>query len=195
MLPRVTTQSAPEGDGGDESDGGKAVVGEAIVSGSDASPILDAAEHALDEVATLIGEAVERVWPGASGAGGDYRLDVVLGQRTSDGIGIIGFVAKQAAGWLDPGQQGRSYDVVGGVAGGEDEGDGPAASVSQRVDLARPPAARAADRFGYLPLFPPPAERWTLTWVASIASSSGTAPMLATCSNSRRQMPRRAHRL
>jgi hypothetical protein len=83
-------------------------------------------------------------------------------------------------------------DIVGGVAWRQDEGDWPAASVSQRVYFGRAAAARAADRFRRFPLFPPPAERCTLMWVASIASSSGTSPAPATRSNIRCQMPRRA---
>ena len=57
--PRVTTQSAPEGDGSDEGDGGEEVVGASVVSSCDTSPVLEAAKHALDEVAAFVGEAVE----------------------------------------------------------------------------------------------------------------------------------------
>jgi hypothetical protein len=58
------------------------------------------------------------------------------------------------------------------------------------MDLARPSAARAADRFFKLPLFEPLAERWALTWLLSIESSSGTGPAAATFSKMRCQTRR-----
>jgi hypothetical protein len=44
------------------------------------------------------------------------------------------------------------------------------------MNLARPSAPRAADRFFKSPLFEPLAERWALTWLLSIESSSGILP-------------------
>jgi len=58
------------------------------------------------------------------------------------------------------------------------------------MDLARPSAARAADRFFKLPLFEPLAERWALTWLLSMESSSGMGPAAAIFSNMRCQTRR-----
>lgn len=48
-------------DDGGEHDGGGEVGCELVIAGGDASPILEAAEHALDEIALAIGRLVERV--------------------------------------------------------------------------------------------------------------------------------------
>jgi hypothetical protein len=56
---RLRTQSGPPDDDGREPDGGGEVGCELAVAGGDASPILEAAEHALDEIALAIGGLVE----------------------------------------------------------------------------------------------------------------------------------------
>lgn len=68
------------------------------------------------------------------------------------------------------------YSDVSNITRRQGDGDRSAAIVSQAVDFARPTASRAADRFFILPLFEPAAERWALTWLLSIDSSSGTGP-------------------
>ena len=68
--------------------------------------------------------------------------------------------------------------------------------VGQRVYLARAAAPRAADRLDRVPLFlEPRAERWTLMWVESIASSSGMPPVAARFSKILRQTPWMLQRL
>jgi hypothetical protein len=54
-------QMMPPDDDGREHDGGGEVGCELVVAGDDASPILEAAEHALDEIALAIGGLVERM--------------------------------------------------------------------------------------------------------------------------------------
>ena len=73
---------------------------------------------------------------------------------------------------------------VGDAAGRQCEGDRSAAIVGQAMDLARPAAARAADRFFPLLLFEPAAERCAFTWLLSIDRSSGIGPSAAIFSNS-----------
>ena len=57
---RVRTQLEPPGDGGGKDDGGEEVSGELIVASGDAPEVLEASEHALDQVALAIECAV--VW-------------------------------------------------------------------------------------------------------------------------------------
>ena len=59
--PRLGTQSGPPDDDGGEHDGGGEVGCELVIAGDDASPILEAAEHAHDEIALAIGGLVERM--------------------------------------------------------------------------------------------------------------------------------------
>jgi hypothetical protein len=51
---------SPRDDYSCESEAGEVVSSEAVVSGCDASPILQLAEHAFDDVSALIGGAIER---------------------------------------------------------------------------------------------------------------------------------------
>jgi hypothetical protein len=55
------TQSGPPEDCGGEGDSGGEGGRKLVAAGCDASPILQAAEHALDEVALAVGDLVERV--------------------------------------------------------------------------------------------------------------------------------------
>ena len=85
-------------------------------------------------------------------------------------VGIIAAVGDQPADRSGPVQKVcRDGDVVD-VAGRQQEDAWPSLRVRQRVELARPPAARGADRLLEGPPFPPAAERWARIWVLSIAA-------------------------
>src|SRR5439155_27362269 len=102
----------------------------------------------------------------------------------------------EALGWRKGLQQVPGDADVGDIARRQGEGDRPAEIVGQRVYLARAAAPRAADRLDRVPLFlDPRAERWTLMWVESMASSSGIPPLDASCSKSLRQTPWMLQRL
>ena len=60
-------------------------------------------------------------------------------------------------------------DVVD-VARGQQQNARAPLLIGQRVELARPPAARMADGLEERPPFPPAAERCALMWVLSIAA-------------------------
>ena len=88
-------------------------------------------------------------------------------------IGIVGLVGKQVA---RPRQMVGEHDGaldVGGLAGGEIEGQGPAAFVAQGMNLGVSASFGAAYGLSRSPPFPPPAQRWTLTWDASMDICSG----------------------
>jgi hypothetical protein len=163
VQPRVSTQSGdPEADGCDEGKGCDEVLGKSIVSGCNAPPVLQPAEHALDQIASAVSLAVERTGSFSAGARGDNRLDAAFSEQGAEGVGIVGLVSEQPARRLDRGKDRRCNGDVGCVARRQDEGERAAESVSQSVDLARAPAARAADRLRCFPFLPPPAERWAL---------------------------------
>ena len=85
-------------------------------------------------------------------------------------VGIIGAVSDEPAQGAGTVQEaGRNSDIVD-VAGGQRQDPRPPLVVCQRVELARPSAARGADRLFERPPFPPAAERWALMWVLSIAA-------------------------
>lgn len=80
-------------------------------------------------------------------------------------VASIGEEAAEPAGGLDEG--GGETDVVG-VAAAEQQDARTAPIVGQTVQLGGSPAARAAYRLEEVPPFAPAAERWALTWVASM---------------------------
>ena len=74
-------------------------------------------------------------------------------------IGIVGLVGKQVA---RPRQMVGEHDGaldVGGLPGGEIEGQWPAMFVAQGMDLGVASALCAADGLSRSPPFPPPAQR------------------------------------
>lgn len=111
-------------------------------------------------------------------------------------VGVIGLVGEQPLGWGQGFEQVLGDTDVGDIARRQGEGDRSAEIVGQRVYLARAAAPRATDRLDRVPLFfDPRAERWTFTWVESMASSSGMPPLAASCSKSLRQTPWMLQRL
>jgi len=163
---------------------------EAVVSGCDAPPILQLAEHAFNDVSALIGGAIEWVWRAPRGGGGNGRSDLSLPEPPAQTVRVVGLVGEQALWFCDGAEKRNGHDDVGDVSGRQRESDRSAAIVGQSMNLARPSAPRAADRFFKLPLFEPLAERWALTWLLSIESSSGIGPTAAIFSKMRCQTRR-----
>ena len=98
----------------------------------------------------------------------DHGLDATLCQPVPKTVGIIGAVGQEPPRWRDLRQKITCGRQVVTVAGRDQEGDGPAAILSQRVDFSGAAAARASDRLFEVPPFAPAAERWALMWVESI---------------------------
>ena len=84
-------------------------------------------------------------------------------------VPLIGQQSSERACGLD---QGLSHADVVDVSGAEQQDARLAVIVDQAVDLGRPATTRAAYGLGKGPPFAPAAERWALTWVASIAAPS-----------------------
>ena len=137
-LPAQSRQ--PETRDCDDGDGGEEVPGEAVVAGGEASPVLHAAEHALDDVASAIGAAVKRVRPAPGAIGGDDDFRSLKFERSAQIVCIIGLVGEQPTRRCDAFEEMRGDGDVRDVAGCQDEGDRLALSVGQSVDLAGPPA-------------------------------------------------------
>ena len=76
------------------------------------------------------------------------------------------------------GKHDGAFDV-GGLAGREIEGQGPAMFVAQGMDLGVASALCAADGLSRGPPFPPPAQRCALTWVVSMETCSGVPAKLS----------------
>ena len=134
-------------------------MGQAIVSGSDAAEVLEAAEHALDGVAVAVEMGREAALPAPVGLGRDVG-------RSADGfdlaayrVAAIALVGVQYFGRGEVIEQGVGGNAVGHLATGQQERDRAAEAVGQRVDFGGASAARAADRLIAFPPFPPEAQR------------------------------------
>lgn len=72
-----------------------------------------------------------------------------------------------------------SRRAISDLASGEQEGDGPAAAIGQRVDFGGAPAARAANSLAVLPPFPPGAEPCAFIAQEAISTWAAGPPALA----------------
>ncbi len=77
-------------DGGGESDDGEVVSGGLLVSGGDASELLEFADAALDQVTFLVEVAVERVLRASRRIVRDDRDGAGLGDGLAEVVGIVG---------------------------------------------------------------------------------------------------------
>jgi cation transport ATPase len=96
---RLRTQSGPPDDNGGDHDGGGEVGCELVVAGGDASPILEAAEHALDEIALAVGGLVERMMSLAGRIIRDDRNRAAFEKKATQTIAVVGGVGGQTPAW------------------------------------------------------------------------------------------------
>ena len=130
-------------------------MGELVVSGGDATPVLQPAETALDDIAVLVGFLVMADVRLAAGFARNDGLDAFLFKKGADGVGVITLVGEEL---FDAGDEADAFfrpHAVGGVAGREDESPRPAEFIDDRVNLAVATALREPDRLKIGPPFPP----------------------------------------
>jgi len=136
---------------------------ELVVTRSDAAPILETAEAALDDVATLVGLLVVANALRAIGLTGDDRLDAAFFEETTKRIGVVSLVGHKFSDARDQAHAGFGNDAVGRVAGCQYEYPWTAVIIDNRMDLAVPAAFSDAYRLRLSPPFPPLAQRWIFT--------------------------------
>ena len=165
------THSDPLGNDRNESECGEIVSGQTVVSCCQGSPVLEAAEEALDEVAAPIEGAVERVRDSPRCSGWNDSLDAVDFKPVAQAVCVISFVCDQMFRRRDGAQQRYGHADVGDVPGRQREGDRSAAIIGQTMDFRGASPARAPDRLRPLPPFAPAAERCAFTCELSRLSS------------------------
>lgn len=89
------------------------VGGEFVVAGGEASAVLEAAEHALDGIATLVEGFAEAAFPAAVALGRDVGDRALILDQIADAVAVIGAVGVDDAA---PGQ--GVEQVLGGAAVG-----------------------------------------------------------------------------
>ena len=165
---RVETQSDPPGYGGSEEERGSEVYSEFVVSGCDAAPVLEPAEHSLDGVAQLVGLAVEGLRALSGWVVGNDGAGAARDQEEAERVAVIsGVGGAQPGGWERFDERPRDRRIAA-LARGYVQREGTTAAIDNSMDFCRSPAARAADRLVVGPPFPPAAERCALAVVLSI---------------------------
>lgn len=174
---------------------GEEVACKFVVSCSDTPKILQSAEAALDDVAPPVGSLVEAVQGDPVGLVGNDRPRSDAEDQRAERIAIVAFVGEERAHRRCECQHiGRSGNV-GVLAWRQMDGAGPAEWIAQRMDFRGTPTARASDRLGMLPPFPPLAERCALIDVESSDNVTASLPPLAIAVKMASHRPAFAQRL
>ena len=144
-----------------------------VVSGRDASPVLEPAEHALDEVAAfvevlVVGDGLLSVL-----APGDAGLDLLLREGLAEPVAVIAPVGDKPVGLWQGGQYGRGTAIVTDLTLGQQQYQRFAVPVANRVQLRVQAALGASDTPGKAPFLSRlAAVRCAFRWVASIITVS-----------------------
>ena len=140
-------------------DGSQEISGELVVARCDPAKVLEAAEAALDDVATFVGAFAEGMDYNAIGFVGNDRRCAALDDLGAQSVAVVALVGEKLRHeWRARQDLGRRGNV-GILAGGQVKDDRPAERIAQPVNLGRAPAARTADGLISLPPFAPEAQR------------------------------------
>lgn len=180
----------PPDDGGGEADGAHEVFDVAIEAGCDAPPVLEAAEHALDDVALLVDGAVVIILELAVFARRDDGLGASSNQPFPQSLAVIALVGDEVGGRRHRFDTEPCDLAIVNVSGRQEQDAGSSFLVADRVELGISSAFRAADTMSQGPPFAPPAQRWTLIQLLSMNSRSGASPAPASALKMPSQMPR-----
>ena len=127
--------------------------GQLVVASRHTAVAFERTEEVLHMVAMMIVAAMKEapLFPG--GIDREAREDVFLQEQRAQGIGIVAFIRDQGAAVPGPevGHQTRSHGDVGHITGAQEQLQGPALPIHQRVDLGRGAAATEPKRLRALP--------------------------------------------
>ena len=138
---------------------GQEIPGELVVSGSDATEVLEPAKTALDDIAAFVGAFVEAMDDDAVGFVGNDGLGAATNDFAAKVVAVIPLVGEVRAHRRRERQNiGRRRDI-GILAWSQMQDDRPAERIAQRMDFCGAASARAADGLIVLPPFPPEAHR------------------------------------
>lgn len=149
-------------------------MGTSVVSGGDAPPILDPAEHVLDAIALLVEDCVVLGRGPALFAWWNAGRNAFVFQSVAEPVGVVTTICQQFLGFGQAVEQMPGTLIVAGLARGEEKQQGSAQPIGDGVQLGIQAAFRASDTAGKSPFFSRlAAVRWAFRWVASIISLSG----------------------
>lgn len=139
------------------------VGGEFVVAGGEAAAVFQAAEHALDGVATLVEGLAEAAFPNAIALGRDVGDRALVLDQIADAVAVIGAVGVDDAAPGQGAQQVLSGATVSSLARCQQKSERSALAVGEGMDLGVAAASADADRLEVRPPFPPAAERCAFT--------------------------------
>ena len=122
------------------------VSGELVVSGCDASKVLEPAPHSLDAAAVFVGEDV--VGNGRTPGGGrwDHRLAALVLQGLALVVGVVAPVSQQPNNRTGGLNERSGHGDLVGVAGAEQQPARSAGLIREAMELGRPPGGRRIPR-------------------------------------------------
>lgn len=137
-------------------------MGELVVAGSDAPPVLEPTEGPLDDIPRPIGGFVEGMFPFTRRVVGDDRLAAAGPQPGAQRVAVVGSIS-QTARWPQGGHQSGPNGRVPPMPRPDNQPPGAAVFIDRRMDFGRPPATGPPDCLVLRPPFPPAADRCALT--------------------------------
>ncbi len=128
-------------------------MGASVVSGRDAPPILDPAEHVLDTVPLPIEDFVVVGRVASLLAWWNAGRNAFVFQSVAEPVGVVTTICQQFSGFGQAIEQVPGTLIVAGLAGGEEEQQGPSQAVCDGVQFGIQAAFRASDTAGKSPFF------------------------------------------
>ena len=138
---------------------GQEIPGELVVSGGDATEVLEPAEAAFDDISAFVGALVEVMDDNTVGFVRDDGLCAATNDFAAKVVAVIPFVGEERAHRWRERQDIGSRSDIGILAWSQMQDDRPAERIAQRMDFCRAASARATDCLIVLPPFPPEAHR------------------------------------
>lgn len=119
-----------------------------VISGVDATPVLDASEHVLDAMPLTIENAVVGYGGLAVALRRDTGGNALCGERVTEPVGVLSPVCEHGGG----GRQGIDEQggalVIAGLPFGQHQADGTPAAVADRMEFGCQSTATASDTAG-----------------------------------------------
>ena len=149
----------PPDDGGGKGDCGDEVFDVAVEAGGYTAPVLEAAKHALDDVALPVDGLVIMVLDLAVLARWDDGRGSAFCQPVAQGFAVIALVGDESGGGRHGFDTALGDLAIMDVSWCQEQDEGPALRIADNVELGVAVPLGAADAMGQGPPFPPPAQR------------------------------------
>ena len=124
-----------------------------IISHGNAPPILEAAEQALNEIATFVKLGVVNDGLFAAAATGNTGRDVALAERSAPSVAVIALVGNQDLGLRERGKHHINPPIIADLTFGQQQDDRSPVTVGDGVELGVESASGPSDAPRKSPFF------------------------------------------